>query len=258
VGDAGLEVLEEKLKALKSEYSADFVVVNGENSSGGFGITNETLKRIFDAGADVVTGGNHTWEKRDFWPVLDTEPRALRPANYPAESVGRGWVIVEKDPFNETGQKVKWLVVNLQGREYMTAIDCPFKTFDAIYKEVASESPIPVLVDFHAESTREKESLGFYLDGRCSAVAGTHTHIQTADERVLPAGTAYISDLGMTGVTDSVIGMDAQTCVDRAVHQVLYRMEPAVPGAEGCKIQGVVVEIDSESAKAISISRISV
>jgi calcineurin-like phosphoesterase len=271
VGDPGLDALEAQLPALIREYAADFVVVNGENAAEGFGITGDVLNRILAAGADVVTSGNHVWEKREFWPSLEAESRALRPANYPAGTTGRGWVKVEK-PRNGSGP-LSWLVINLQGRELMTPIDCPFRSFDQIinsqrapatetHPAFSPEGNLPdflqnlgliVLVDFHAESTREKEALGFYLDGRASLVAGTHTHIQTADDRILPRGTAYITDLGMTGVKDSIIGMDPQICLDRARNQVLYRMACAKGEAT---VQGIVAEIEEETGKALSIRRI--
>jgi metallophosphoesterase (TIGR00282 family) len=235
-------------------------MVNGENSADGFGITEEDLRRILAAGADVVSSGNHVWEKREFWPVLDGEKRVLRPANYPQGSPGRGWVRIEKT--GPSGAPVTWLAVNLQGREYMTPIDCPFKTFDAIISSEAADrpqgSPLIIVVDFHAESSREKEALGFYLDGRVGVTAGTHTHVQTADERILPGGSAYITDLGMAGVTDSVIGMDQKICLDRARNQVLYRMEVAAL-KEGKKtaIQGIIAEIDGDTGKALAIRRIN-
>jgi metallophosphoesterase (TIGR00282 family) len=247
MGDPGLEVLEKRLPSLIKEYSAAFVTVNGENSAGGFGFTQETFDRILKAGADVVTSGNHVWEKHDFWPVIESDTRILRPANYPG-AAGRGWVRIDKDI---QGTAASFVAVNLQGREFMTPIDCPFKTFDTINTENAI-----VLVDFHAESTKEKEALGLYLDGRAAVTAGTHTHTQTADERILPKGTAYITDLGMTGVTNSVIGMDAKICIDRARNQVLYRMETAT-GGQWEAVQGIAAEIDLETRKALSIKRIS-
>jgi len=268
VGDPGLDVLERRLPELIKENSADFTVVNGENAAGGFGLTPELLERILKAGADVVTSGNHIWEKREFWPVMDTEKRILRPMNYPQTTIakqktaGRGWIQLEKPSTKGT---INWLVVNLQGRELMTPLDCPFRTFDTletILKEQNPEgnpiSPPIILVDFHAESSREKESLAYYLDGRVSVVAGTHTHVQTTDERVLPKGTAYITDMGMTGVTDSIIGMDPKICLDRARNQVLYRMEVAAPQSEGkTAVQGIIAEIDAETRKAVSIKRIN-
>jgi metallophosphoesterase (TIGR00282 family) len=186
--------------------------------------------------------------------LLDTEERLLRPANYPAGNPGKGWIKIEKEI---NGQKRAFLAVNLQGRDFMTPIDCPFRAFDEIEATASTryeEKPL-VLVDFHAESTREKEALGFYLDGRASVVAGTHTHVQTADEKILPKGTAYISDLGMTGILDAVIGMDSETCIQRSRNQVLYRMEAAQNGHE-VKIQGIIVEIDADG-HAVSIQRIN-
>jgi len=258
VGDAGMDVLSNRLPHLIKEYSANFVTVNGENAADGFGLTGPILERIFAAGVDVVTGGNHIWEKREFWPFLESEERVLRPLNYPAGSPGRGWVKQEKaSPWG--GEPISWTVVNLQGRELMSSIDCPFRAFDTFEagRGEAAVKPI-ILVDFHAESTKEKEALAYYLDGRASVVVGTHTHVQTSDERILPKGTAYITDLGMTGALDSIIGMDPKICLDRARNQVLYRMEVAALTAEGrAAVQGVIVEIDSESGKAVSIKRIS-
>jgi metallophosphoesterase (TIGR00282 family) len=257
VGEPGLAALESLLPGLIREYTADFVTVNGENAADGFGMTEAALKRILAAGADVVTSGNHVWEKREFLPVLDAESRVLRPANYPAGTLGRGWIRVE------TAAKGSWIVINLQGRELMTPIDCPFKTFDALFdrhcvSEPQHEKAPIVLVDFHAESTREKEALAYYLDGRANLVAGTHTHIQTADERILPKGTAYITDLGMTGTIDGIIGMNAKICLDRARTQVAYRMEVAAnPGGTGTAVQGIIAEFDAETGKALTIERMS-
>jgi metallophosphoesterase (TIGR00282 family) len=247
VGEPGLAVLEEVLPALIQREGADFVVVTGENAAAGFGRTKADLGRILDAGADAVTTGNHVWEKREFWPVLEKEERVLRPMNYPAGVPGRGRLLVEKN-------NASFLVVNLQGRELMTPIDCPFRAFDSI-----AETASVVLVDFHGESTREKEALGYYLDGRAGAVAGTHTHVQTADERILPRGAAYITDIGMTGAADAVIGMDAEICLARARTQVLYRMSCAAPSeARPPEVQGVVVELDGAAGRALSIRRLRV
>ena len=276
VGDPGLEALDRLLPPLIKENSVDFVMVNGENASSGFGLTLPHLERIFAAGADVVSSGNHIWEKREFWPVLDAEKRILRPMNYAPGSPGKGWVKLEK-PSPWGGSPIPWVALNLQGRdELMSSLDCPFRTFDdfesGIYPSLSRAHPLldlegnlpeftrdgpVILVDFHAESSREKEALGYYLDGRASVVAGTHTHVQTADERILPKGTAYITDLGMCGVLDGVIGMDPKICLDRARNQVLYRMEVATP-AEGDRtgIQGIIVEFDGDTRKALSVRRL--
>ena len=278
VGEPGLKTLEEKLPGIIKDNAVDFTVVNGENSAEGFGMTEISFRRIIDCGADVVTTGNHVWEKREFWQILETDDRILRPANYPSDSPGRGWLCLEK-------AGVSWVIINLQGRELMTPINCPFICFDKIIKSFTNsaskdhnlytESGGPalpglfpvIIVDFHAESSREKESLGYHIDGRAALVAGTHTHVQTADGRLLPKGTAYITDLGMTGITDSVIGMDAKICMERMRKQVLYRMEPAAlpkdPETDletlnlpGIAVQGIITEFDADSGKAVSIRRI--
>jgi metallophosphoesterase (TIGR00282 family) len=281
VGEPGLQALEAKLPEIIKEHNVNFTVVNGENIAGGFGMTLPGMQRILAAGADVVTSGNHVWEKRDFWQTLDSEERMLRPENYPPGSPGTGSFTVIKDD-------VIWITINLQGREYMTPIDCPFRSFDTILSNITGRAgdwhqlleengekfmsgfSTVILVDFHAESTREKEALGYYLDGRVSLVAGTHTHVQTADERVLPKGTGYITDLGMTGITDSVIGMNQNICLERVRKQVLYRMEIAGSPGSGedaaqtdsaaetlnTSVQGVLAEIDSRTGKTISLRRL--
>ena len=251
VGEPGLQALESKLPMIIKDNEVDFTVVNGENSADGFGMTKATLERILASGADAVTSGNHVWEKREFWETLAASERMLRPANYPAGLPGSGWLRAEK-------AGASWIVINLQGRELMAPIDCPFRCFDGIAGGLAdgnAAAPI-VIVDFHAESSREKEALGHYLDGRCTLVAGTHTHVTTADERILPKGTAYITDLGMTGITDSIIGMDVKICLERTRKQVLYRMEPAASGTTSAEVQGIIAEIDRETGKALSVRRI--
>ncbi|MCL2441131.1 MAG: YmdB family metallophosphoesterase [Treponema sp.] len=263
VGKFGLDTLESQLPALIKDQNIDFVTVNGENASEGFGMTESDFRRIITAGADVVTSGNHVWEKREFWTILETEKNMLRPANYPSHaeiSSGSGFVHIMK-------KNVNWIVINLQGRELMNPIDCPFQCFDKLIKifegratdnhpliSVPSAFPI-ILVDFHAESSREKEALAHYIDGRASIIAGTHTHVQTTDEKILPNGSAYITDLGMTGNIDSVIGMNPEICLDRARKQVLYHMETAASEKPG-KIQGIIAEINAETGTAVSIKRI--
>jgi len=265
VGPRGLEALETALPALIREQRIDFVTVNGENAADGFGMTEKDFHRIIASGADVVTSGNHIWEKREFWPVLERKKNMLRPENYPEAEIpgvqhdetapGRGYVYIEKNG-------IVWSVINLQGRELMNAIDCPFKCFDRCIELIknfsgsqANGKSVIIIVDFHAESSREKEALGYYADGRASLIAGTHTHVQTADERVLPKGSAYITDLGMTGITESVIGMDPQICIERVRKQVLYHMEIAA-GNKPSRMHGIIAEIDADTGTAISIRRI--
>ena len=264
IGAHGLETLEAGLPALIKTENIDFITVNGENAADGFGMTESDFKRIIAAGADIVTSGNHVWEKREFWQVLETEKAMIRPANYSIES-GTGYAYKYK-------KEIGWIVINLQGREFMNAIDCPFKCFDRLielFKGNAGDNhplisadgdsypnafPI-ILIDFHAESSREKEALGYYVDGKVSLIAGTHTHVQTTDEKILPQGTGYITDLGMTGNIDSVIGMNPSICLERSRKQVLYHMETASSNKPG-KIQGIIAEIEAETGKTISIKRI--
>jgi len=285
VGSFGLETLEARLPALIRDEEIDFVTVNGENAADGFGMIENDYKRIIAAGADVVTSGNHIWEKREFWTVLETERNMLRPANYPSPPENQCYSAQnapgEEEPqFNKlpgTGlinikkNGIDWLVINLQGREFMNAIDCPFQCLDRLLNllegRISYTHPLLsangtsgdttiILIDFHAESSCEKEALAYYADSRVSLFAGTHTHVQTADERLLPGGTAYITDLGMTGNTDSVIGMDPKICLERVNKQVLYHMEVApVNGAAG-QMQGVIAGIDVETGKAVYIKRI--
>jgi len=249
VGSQGLETLEARLPALIKEHNLNLVTVNGENAAEGFGITEKEYRRIIKAGADVVTSGNHVWEKREFWPFLESEKNLLRPANYPASAPGAGFTRIEKDGVN-------WIVVNLQGREFISAIDCPFLCFDNIANTQTGAAQRIIIVDFHAESSREKEAFGYYADGRASLIAGTHTHVQTADERILPKGSAYITDIGMTGVTDSVIGMDIKICQERFRRQVQYQMKPMVSKEQG-ELQGVIAEIDLDTGAAVGIKRIA-
>jgi metallophosphoesterase (TIGR00282 family) len=255
VGSPGLEILETKLPLLIKEQSIDFVIANGENAAEGFGMTENDFKRIIASGVDVVTSGNHIWEKREFWHVLENEKKILRPANYPVVAAdtqaavpGAGYALIEKNG-------VSWLVINLQGREFMSLIDCPFQCFDSIFNTQKEAIVKPVaIVDFHAESSREKEALAYYVDGRASVIGGTHTHVQTADERILPKSSAYITDLGMTGITDSVIGMDFKICQERFNKQIQYQMKTAT--SKPAQINGIIAEIDADTGKALSIKRI--
>jgi len=276
IGTPGLETLEAKLPVLIKEENIDFVTVNGENAADGFGMTEKDYKRIIAAGADVVTSGNHIWEKREFWSVLETERNMLRPANYQSNMhVNNNFIsqMISGTGFANTIKKgINWIVINLQGREFMSAIDCPFQCLDQLIKifegRVTDNHPLVnsdgstvpksfpiIIIDFHAESSREKEALGYYADGRVSLIAGTHTHVQTADEKILPKGSAYITDLGMTGNHNSVIGMNPEICLERVRKQVMYHMETQAADTQG-KIQGVIAEINTETGRAVSIKRI--
>lgn len=232
IGDSGLAALKKRLPDLVSSTGASLVVANGENAADGFGLTRETADAMFAAGVDCITGGNHVWEKKGSTELLDGDSRILRPLNYPHGAPGRGLFRLEKNG-------LIWHIFNVQGREGMTPIDSPFTRMDEALRDLAQGAL--VIVDFHAEAFQEKEALALYLDGRVSAVAGTHTHIQTADERILPKGTGYIGDLGMCGPVDSIIGVRVDSCIRRNVTQMPIKMEVANGPS---MINGVVFSLD--------------
>ncbi|MDH7601248.1 MAG: TIGR00282 family metallophosphoesterase [Armatimonadota bacterium] len=248
MGRPGRRALGSLLGALRVQYGLDFVVANGENAAGGLGITQDTARELFDAGVDVITMGNHSFAKKDAVALYETEPRILRPANYPPGVPGRGVGIFE----TPRGEKIA--VINLLGRVFMDPVDCPFRAADAALSEVSSDAHA-IIVDFHAEATSEKQALGWYLDGRVSAVIGTHTHVQTSDERILPAGSGYVTDVGMTGVLDSVLGLDRKLVIERFLTGLPNRFSVAEGAAV---VQGVLVEIDLETRSACSIERLCV
>ena len=251
IGSPGRRVLGQLLRLVRSDVRADVVIANGENSAGGFGITPDVVKEFFELGVDVITTGNHVWDKKEILPLLDSEPRLLRPANYPPANPGHGSVVVP------VGEK-RLAVLNLQGRTFMTPIDDPFREVDRLLEELRSSETPPdvVVVEFHAEATSEKQAFGRYLDGRVAAVVCTHTHVQTADEKRLPKGTAYITDLGMTGGLGGVIGMKWEISVERQL--TMTRGERFQPSDEDLHLQGAVVEIDLATGMARSIERVSV
>lgn len=248
IGDSGLRMLKGKLPALAAELHADIVIANGENAAGGFGLTQESAEALVGTGVDVITSGNHIWEKKGAAELLDGPLPILRPANYPRGAAGRGLLTLEKSG-------AAWLIINLQGREGLRPIDCPFVTADTILAERPASAVNPpriVLVDFHAESFVEKQALAMYLDGRIGALAGTHTHVQTMDERILPGGTGFIGDLGMCGPVDSIIGVKIESCLRRNLTQMPIKMEVA----EGpSMINGALFEFD-EAGRCLSIRRI--
>lgn len=248
VGAPGLRALFAHLPSLIKEYKADLVVVNGENALGGFGIGIDELEVIKNSGASVITTGNHVWERKGAAELLAAEPFLLRPANYPPGLPGSGIAYVQARRFG-------WVVINLQGRTGLYDIDCPFRTGAELVARARREHPgAPVVIDFHAESPDEKEALAWHLDGQASVVAGTHTHVQTADERILPRGTGYLTDLGMTGPVDSVIGVKTEICVRRALTQIPLKMETAEGQA---RISGAVFEIDPATGSCLSVQRIA-
>ncbi len=246
---AGRGLVAEHARRLAAEHKVDLVVANGENSAGGFGITPAIAEELFNHGVDVLTSGNHIWDKREIYEYLGKQARLLRPANYPADLPGTGVAVVE------ARNGVRCAVMNLQGRVHMPATDDPFRKADEILAVLDAQDVKVRMVDFHAEVTSEKMAMGWYLDGRVSAVLGTHTHIPTADTRVLPAGTAYQTDVGMTGPYESVIGVDREIIIRRFLTALPVRMEPARGNPE---LHAVVVGVDPSTGKALSISRVSI
>ena len=245
VGAPGRRILRQRLKGLKGDLGADLTIVNGEHAAGGAGLTPATAEELFAAGADVITTGNHVWDKREVVGLLEREPRLLRPANYPEGSPGSGLVVVPV-----TGIPVA--VLNLMGRVFMPLLDDPFRAADRILHELRGKAKV-VFVDFHAEATSEKMAFAWSVDGKVSAVFGTHTHVATADARVLPGGTAFITDAGMTGPFDSVIGVKKEQAIER------FRTSRSVPyeTAEGdVRLSAVWVDVDPQSGLAYAIERV--
>jgi len=248
IGKPGRVALEHELAGLRDERGIDFVTANGENLAGGMGLTPSTAEALFAAGVDVVTSGNHIWDKREIYPYLDHTERVLRPLNYGTHDVpGRGWGIFQALDGSELA------VINLQGRTYMQPIDNPFTDADRLLDEASEPLPPIRIVDFHCELTSEKNAMGLYLDGRVSAVVGTHTHIVTGDERILPQGTAYQSDLGMTGPLWSVIGFNPATVLPRFVNALPTRFEV---GDGPVIFNACQVDIDPATGRALQIERI--
>lgn len=246
IGKPGRKIVGEKLKTIKKSYNIDAVIVNGENSAGGLGITPETAEELLGYGIDVITTGNHVWDKKEVIPYIDNQFRLLRPLNYPPGVPGNGSIILKTN-------NRKWAVINLSGRVFMPTLDCPFQTIDKELEIIEKETNI-VLVDFHAEATSEKIAFGWYCDGRVSGVIGTHTHVVTADEKILPGGTAYITDIGMTGAHHSVIGIETKQILNRFLTQIPVRYNVA---KDNVILNSVIVDVDNETGKSVSISRFS-
>jgi len=236
------------LASLVDRHLIDLVVANAENAAAGFGVTPDVVAELLALGVDVLTSGNHVWDKKESLPLIDQEPRLLRPANYPPGLPGKGWGVFQ------TSAELPVAIVNLEGRVFMSNLDCPFRAADAILAELRRRTAV-VLVDFHAETTSEKGAMAAYLDGRVSAVFGTHTHVQTADERLLPGGTAFISDVGMTGSRDSVIGIRKELSVERFLTQLPVRFEVAKKEPMLC---AVVVTVNATTGRAEAIERVQI
>jgi len=246
IGRPGRRIVYQKLPELCKKYQIDCVIVNGENAAGGLGLTPAIADELFKNGITVITSGNHIWRKKEIFPYLDQTDRVLRPANYPPNVPGKGWTVIRLPNGLPLG------VINLEGRIFMRSLDCPFRKAEIILNEIKKITKT-IIIDFHAEATSEKVALGWFLDGQASAVLGTHTHIQTADETILPNGTAYITDVGMTGPLFSVIGMERELAIRGFLTQLPQRFKPAKGPVT---LQGVVVKINAFSGKAEAIIRI--
>lgn len=248
VGKPGRKAALEWIPILKSQHSIDFVIVNAENSAGGIGITPDIASTLLDDGEiDVLTLGNHAWGKREIYSYLDSESRLLRPANYPPGSPGQGAGVYQSS-------KGKVAVASLQGRTFMEPVDDPFRAVDALLETLLKETPI-ICIDFHAEATSEKIAFGWHVAGRASAVVGTHTHVQTADDRILPGGTAYITDVGMTGPMNSIIGMRREIVIPKFLSGLPARFEVSDNEAQLC---AVIIDIYPETGRAYTIRRVQV
>lgn len=245
VGKPGMEMVQTWLPSLETKYKADIIIANGENASDGKGFTEKEAKILFGLNIKVVTGGNHTWDKHQSQEFLKVEKRSLRPLNYPKGTYGNGFYVAE------TG-KGKVAVINLQGRSFMQPIDCPFRTADWIVSKLSQETKV-IFLDFHAEATAEKLAMANYLDGKISLLAGTHTHIQTADERIFPKGTGYITDVGMTGPYDSIIGMKTDAAINRFLFQTPQKYLTATGSPHLC---GLFAKVDTETGNTTEIERI--
>jgi len=241
IGRPGRQAVSKLLPGLREQYGLDLVIANVENAAGGLGVTPPTASELLDAGVDVLTSGNHIWVQKEIIPYLDGEMPILRPLNYPPGVPGRGYLV-----------KGQIMVVNLIGRTFISNFDCPFRAMDQLLSELSDKPPV-IVVDFHAEATSEKMALGRYLDGRVSAVLGTHTHVGTIDAQLLPQGTAFVTDIGMTGPADSIIGDDIEAVLQRFLTIIPYRLSV---GQGKTIFNAILVRVDDKSGKAMSIDRI--
>ena len=244
-GEPGRRAIEVLLPRLKKQHDVDVAVVNVENAAGGAGVTPALARALLDHGADVMTSGNHIWDKKEIIEYIAKENLLLRPANYPPGTPGVGSIVVKAGPH-------KVAVLNMMGRVFLPLLDCPFRKADEEIPRLRRETPV-IVVDMHSEATSESQAMGWYLDGRVSAVVGTHRHVQTADERILPKGTAYITDLGLTGPTDSVIGVEPAIALQRFLTQMPNKFEPAKGPVA---LHGAVIRIDPETGRGLSIERV--
>jgi len=241
IGKPGRQVVNQVLPGLRQQYDLDLVIANGENAAGGLGLTSTTAKELLNDGVDVLTSGNHIWAHKEIIPYLDGELPIIRPLNYPPGVPGQGYIVNSQA-----------MVVNLMGRTFMSSLDCPFRAMDKLLAELKHKPPV-IIVDFHAEATSEKVAMGRYLDGQVSAVLGTHTHVGTIDTQLLPLGTAYVTDIGMTGPIDSIIGDDAEEVIQRFLTMLPHRLSV---GKGKTTLNAVLVTVDDTNGKAMTIDRI--
>jgi metallophosphoesterase (TIGR00282 family) len=245
VGRGGRKIVRERLHEVQEEYSVDFTIANVENCAGGFGITPSLADKMLRVGLDVMTSGNHIWDRPEVYDYFAREPRLLRPGNYPPTLPGN-YCFIGTAPAG-----ISVAVVNLQGRVFMPLTDCPFRFIEERLKSIQQKSAV-IVVDFHAEATSEKMAFGWFLDGKVTAVLGTHTHVPTADARILPGGSAYITDVGMTGSYESVIGMEVEGALSRLLTGVSRRLQPVIRSPQFCS---VILEVDDHTGQAVSIQR---
>lgn len=248
VGSPGRDMVKEYLPKLKEKYRPTITIVNGENAASGKGINEKIYRQFLELGAQAVTLGNHAWDKKEIFDFIDKAKYLVRPANFPEGTPGTGIVYLKVN-------QDEVAVINLQGRTFLAPLDCPFTKADELIAEAKERTNI-IFVDFHAEATSEKEAMGWYLDGRVTAVVGTHTHVQTADERILPGGTAYQSDVGMTGPYDGILGMDREAVLKRFLTSLPTRFE--VSTGSRTQLSGVIIDLDKKTGKATKIQRVRI
>ncbi|WP_312095067.1 TIGR00282 family metallophosphoesterase [Niallia sp.] len=246
VGSMGRDMIKEYVPKLKDKYRPQMTIINGENAAGGKGITEKIYRSFLEIGAQAITMGNHTWDNREIFEFIDKAKYLVRPANFPENNPGKGMVFVK---IND----IEVAVINLQGRTFMNPSDDPFIVIDHLVKEAKKRTDI-IFVDFHGEATSEKQAMGWYLDGKVTAVVGTHTHVQTADNRILPNGTAFMADVGMTGPYDAILGMQKELVLNRFLTNLPTRFEP--PKSGRAQLSGCLIEVDKKTGKAKKIERI--
>jgi len=248
LGGPGRKVLSMLLPDFIRENKVDFCIVNGENAAGGFGLTPAIADELIELGVDVITSGNHVWDRKEIYPYLDSRKEILRPVNYPPDNPGHGTGVFKSRDGISVG------VINLQGRVFMKEIDCPFRTVLPVINNMKNETPL-ILVDFHAEATAEKIAMGWYLDGLVTALIGTHTHVQTADERILPGGTGYITDAGLSGSIDGVIGIKKELAIKRFITQTPNRFQPA---DSNLWLMGALLSVNPTTGRTEKIERLQI